>query len=432
MEALVIAAGDGTRMGNGIPKVLLEINGITLLEHHINSLKSLGVKKIHLVLGYKKDEVIDFLKRKKLSSEVNVIYNPHWEKGNAYSILAAKDYIDGPFILVMGDHYYNPESIKGLLQINADFVIVVDSEPRYIDIDEATKIKVKNGRVADIGKNLTDFDAVDAGIFLLSPSVFGLIEDVIRKGGDSWNDVKREWIKRKSMTLYDIKGAIWYDIDTPEDLKKINEILKAKAFKKARDGIVSRYLNRTISKRISKLLVKTPLTPNMITLISFFLGITGGFFFAFGSRWALIVGGLLVQLSSIIDGCDGEVARLKKLSTKYGAFFDSVLDRVADGVIIFGMACGFYRMTGDFYIWPLSLFALLGTFLVSYTESRYESLFKRPLVRTGEIPAKRDTRLFLCMLAGLFNIIPFILAITGLLGFAESIRRLFLALPEEN
>jgi len=142
------------------------------------------------------------------------------------------------------------------------------------------------------------------------------------------------------------------------------------------------------------------------------------------------MGGLLIQISSIVDGCDGEIARLKGLSSAYGAWLDSVLDRWADAAVITGMAWGTYHQFG-WIIWPLAMIALAGSLSVSYTETRYEALFRKPLNRSKEIPAKRDVRLFFFMLGGIFNLIPHAFLIVSTLSFAEVLRRLLLSTAEE-
>ena len=430
MDALIIAAGDGTRMGNSKPKILLNINNKSLLEYHINTLTKLGIKKIYLVLGYKKEMVEDFIKSKGLSRRVKVIYNPDWEKGNAFSVLAAESHIKGDFLLVMGDHYYELEPLKGITRIRTDFAMVVDSEPLHIDIPEATKVRIKNGRVIGIGKRLKKFDTIDAGIFICSPSIFDFIKKSLKEGESTWNDVKRDWILDNPVTLYDVKGGLWYDIDTPEDLARIRNLIEKRTLWKPRDGIISRYLNRPISIRISNLFAKTPITPNQVTMLSFFIALISAFLFGLGYRAALIFGGISAQISSIIDGCDGEVARIKGMSSPFGAYLDSVLDRWADGLIIFGMAFGYSILHSSISIWPIALLALLGSISVSYTESKFESLFGKPLLLSWGLPVKRDSRLFLFMLGGLFNIIPLILVIVGSLGIIESLRRLLLLIPQ--
>ena len=93
------------------------------------------------------------------------------------------------------------------------------------------------------------------------------------------------------------------------------------------DGYVSRYINRRISDPIAKLLVWTRITPNQISITSLVLAVFS--FLSFIYNWN-IAAGLLAQLSSVIDGVDGSLARLKGMSSEFGGFLDSILDRYAD------------------------------------------------------------------------------------------------------
>jgi len=134
----------------------------------------------------------------------------------------------------------------------------------------------------------------------------------------------------------------------------------------------------------------------------------------------------MAQITSVIDGCDGEVARLKHATSKYGAWFDAVLDRAADVAIITGMTYGLLSGTGQPLVWILGTVALTASLLISYSEARYESAFGRKMPSSGiAVPAKRDARLFLVMLGGLLNQVLLTLIVLGFLGTSEVARRLW-------
>ena len=95
---------------------------------------------------------------------------------------------------------------------------------------------------------------------------------------------------------------------------------------KATDGIVSRYLNRPVSLWVTRWVIDTDLSPNQMTLLAATVGFTGiALVLAWGTR-GLIPGALLVQLQSILDGCDGEISRLKYIRSRTGEWLDQVLD----------------------------------------------------------------------------------------------------------
>ena len=137
----------------------------------------------------------------------------------------------------------------------------------------------------------------------------------------------------------DVTGLLWKDVDTPRDLEKARKLywrILRKELTKPGDGLVSRYLNRQISSRISTALYRRRLyiDPNIISIASFLICVCGAVFLALRS---LLIGGLLIQASSIIDGVDGELARLFKRVSRFGALLDSFLDRLADLSVIMGL-----------------------------------------------------------------------------------------------
>ncbi len=225
------------------------------------------------------------------------------------------------------------------------------------------------------------------------------------------------------MKAFDISDKYWLDVDDNSALKNAKSLLFEK-LKKNTDGPVSRILNRPISIKISELLLKTKITPNEISLISFIIALFGALFFYFGDYFSLVIGGILVHLSSIIDGCDGEVARLKLVETKYGGWFDAVLDRYADAIIIFGMIHGHWILHNDIIIWTIGFMALMGSFLNSYTADKYDTIFRKRIKEINGMRMGRDVRLFLIFIGALSNQILITLAILAIISNFESIRRL--------
>ncbi len=109
------------------------------------------------------------------------------------------------------------------------------------------------------------------------------------------------------------------------------------------EGYVDRYFNRTCSKWITRALLQTPLTPNGVTYLATAVGLLAGAVFAMGGYAAGVVGALLFQLSSVLDCCDGEVARLKFLESPFGEQLDVALDNVVHVGLYAGMAWAAYH-----------------------------------------------------------------------------------------
>ncbi len=429
MTGIILAAGEGSRMNNpdGPPKVLMELWGQTLLEHTLNTLTSLGISRCIVVGGYRGEEIEQFILRKGLHRrmDLRVVYNDRWQEGNASSILAARPYLtDDRFVVVMGDHLFDPSGLQGFLKVRGDFVGVFDSNPRFVDITEATKARSRRGHVVALSKDLTEYKYVDTGLFICSQRIFPFIEECLADGVGTFNEVKRRWVAQGHILhIFDCQGAFWMDVDTPEDLARAREIMKNRLLK-PRDGIVARWLNRRLSIPVSRWLVRhTFLTPNQITFGVFILSVVAAMMFGWGSGIPVVLAGLLAQVASVLDGCDGEVARLRQMASPHGAWLDAVLDRWADALLIGGMTWGAWRVLEQPWVWPLGFLGLAGTLMISYSEARYEGAF-RETPRFGDgILAKRDVRLFLMMLGGVTGHLALALALLAILTLAESLRR---------
>ena len=149
---------------------------------------------------------------------------------------------------------------------------------------------------------------------------------------------------------------------------------------------------------MARLLAKTRVTPNQVSWAAFGIAILSFISFVLGQN---IIGGLLVQLSSIVDGVDGDLARLKGMCSTFGGFLDSVLDRYVDILIVLGLTL--WSVSHETYpgIWLASFAAIAGTFCIAYTRARivfeHQHLFDKGLKSF----AARDIRLFLIMLGGI-------------------------------
>jgi hypothetical protein len=109
-------------------------------------------------------------------------------------------------------------------------------------------------------------------------------------------------------------------------------------------GLVSRVLNTKISFRLTRyLLVKLPFTPNMITLLAGFVGLMGAFFISTGTYENVLLGFLLAQAQSILDGCDGELARLRFQQTVLGEWLDTIVDDLLNLAIVLAVGVALWR-----------------------------------------------------------------------------------------
>ena len=417
---VILAAGEGARLGVGL-KPLARVGGVTLLERSIATLRRAGIERVVVVAGHAKEELKGFVARKRL--DVEVVDNDDFALGNGSSALVGGRAAGGRFVLVMVDHVFDPDEIHRVLANEAPFVAAVDRTPRFCDVDECTKVRLDGSRVVAVGKQMEAYDAVDAGLFVCDASVLGAAERALAAGEGTWNDVKRRCLAEGAeIVAVDLEGAFWLDVDTPEERARAERLLVQRAAGKAWDGAVSRWINRPVSRPISRVLIRTGMSPNAVTVLAFALAIAGAGAIAAGAMWplAMVAGGLLVQLASIVDGVDGEVARASLRESEAGEFLDTVLDRVADGAVIAALAVA----AGGQTAWIVAAAALFGSLAVPFVKAAFHRSFGRPLpAPPSRVGAGRDLRLLLAALSAV-TLMPLVgLVALALVTNLEAARR---------
>ena len=435
MKCLIIAAGRGSRLSSkGNSKPLIPLLGLPLIERCILTARKGGMNDFYVVTGYEGEKVRRDLDRfgRGRNIQITHIINEEWEKGNGISVLKARDLIKEPFILLMADHLFNYSILDGLKreQISEDEIILaVDhhiESNKLVDIDDVTKVLVEDNKITAIGKNISNYNAYDTGIFLCSSAIFPAIKKSSSKGDDSLSGGIRILSGCGYVKTFDIQDKYWIDVDDEKTFSKAENLLISN-LKKTSDGPVSRYLNRPLSIRLTRMLLNTNITPNHISIFSFILSLLGTVFFFLGGYINLMIGGILAQISSIIDGCDGEIARLKFKATEFGGWFDAVLDRYGDAFLLFGLTYHVYLTDSTFLYIIIGFLAIIGTFMNSYTADKYDGLMQKKLIpgrhyfRIG-----RDVRTFIIFLGALVNQPLLILIVIALLTNAENVRRVLI------
>jgi 1L-myo-inositol 1-phosphate cytidylyltransferase / CDP-L-myo-inositol myo-inositolphosphotransferase len=389
VEAVILAAGEGSRLGRS-SKPLAEVAGLTLLERTVASVRTAGITRVVVVVGHAKEAVAEFVSRRGL--DVELVTNDRFSIGNGSSAVAGGQVVGERFLLMMCDHLVEPDAIARMVASTGAFAAAVDTCPSYCDIDDATKVRVRDGAVVAVARDLDAWDAVDAGIFVCDRSVVETAEHALAAGEGTWNAVKRRWIMQgRRLEAVDLTGCFWIDVDTPGDARRAEKLIVTRAASKPRDGVVSRRLNRPLSRSISLLLIRGGASPNAVTAASFALTLVAATAVGMGSRSsvALVAGGLLVQLASVVDGCDGEVARATLCASSHGAFLDSVLDRVGDVVLLAALAGAAGAGTAT---WTALAAALVGCLFVPYVKAAFEAT-ARTSFPTSRLSFGRDARM---------------------------------------
>ena len=432
MKCLILAAGKGTRLAaRGDSKPLVSLLGLSLIERTILTAQSCGLTEFYVVTGYNGPKLKDFLEKlsRRRNLKIDCVINDEWEKDNGLSVLKAKELLDDNFIMLMVDHLFDKDIVVKLKQQQiqeGEVILAVDSNINsngLVDIDDVTKVLAEDGKIINIGKNMTEYNAFDTGIFLCSPSIFTAIETSIARNNDSTlsGGIRVLAEGRKARAL-DVTDCFWMDLDDERAFCNAQKYL-LNTLTKLSDGPVSRYLNRPVSAKIARHLVKTNITPNQVSFVSFFLCVIAAALFFEGSVFTLLAGGVLAQIASIIDGCDGEIARLKYQITDFGGWFDAVLDRYADAFLLFGLTYHLFAPTGNLLHLCIGFLAIIGSFMNSYTADKYDGLMKK-MGGTTRFRMGRDVRMFIIFLGALINQPFLILVLIAVFMNVENIRRI--------
>ncbi|MBU0581100.1 MAG: CDP-alcohol phosphatidyltransferase family protein [Candidatus Margulisbacteria bacterium] len=203
-------------------------------------------------------------------------------------------------------------------------------------------------------------------------------------------------------------------------MKPTKEELKRCVSDHPDEGLVGTLLIRKISIRITKHVARTNLTPNQITFISFLIGMAAAYLISTAVWKNMVVGGILVILSYVFDNVDGEIARLKGLGSKKGAFIDEILDRIKEGILFFTIALALYKQTNNYLAWVfgfIALFSVLMTNIIIQASGKLDKTalrsmheefflikaFKRLRIKQSFFTLGIDIQLFIIALGAILN-----------------------------
>ena len=241
MKALILAAGVGKRLKANVPKILLKVGNKSLLERHYENLLNLGIKNIGIVIGYKSNQLTNFIKKIDIKKNIKIFRNSRYKLGSIVSLVCAGKffYTKGDLIFMDGDVFYDKKVLKKLINSKKKNCLLIDR--KFEKGEEPVKVCIKNNKIFDFGKIVNqdfDFQGESVGFFKFSnKSSIKLLEaaKVIMKSNKNamYEDVIQQIIKKKKVHIdfENITSLPWVEIDFKKDLilakkiilKQINE-----------------------------------------------------------------------------------------------------------------------------------------------------------------------------------------------------------------
>ena len=384
-HAIIVAGGrciDGTDLSSITTK---ELVGVPQLNRLIIVAQRAGINNFTIITDSDNYHALDNVETdKRIEAKIS------WHKKGDKIRLGAEHYL-----VLQSNLVITPESLRELIDqkiAKNDFLILVDQT-------DNPSLNLKNGKVE--GSFTSSGEAI--GAFVAS----GRELKKTINSPDSLGEFVADKLSSSARVKYlQITGGYWYHLNgSEESFARAKDILFSNVGKTA-TGWVSRKINSKFSLPTSRQLVKTSLTPNMISVLLNVIGMLSGVFLALGHP---VWGCFFLYVATVLDRCDGEVARVKLMETKTGQWVDTISDQFTVLSFFIGLTIGYYRVSDSNLAIVFGLFNLFVFFfflawsfyylanytgsgsLVSYfTVDKYEDnpslvrrfiLFLRPLSR---------------------------------------------------
>jgi 2-aminoethylphosphonate-pyruvate transaminase len=219
---LILAAGKGVAVADeSIPNSLATVGDQPLIARTLALLDQIGIKKIAITIGWQGAE----LKRAIAAStripahvkrNITFFENPAWDRPNGLSVQAARPFLTEPVLLVMADQIAAPSLLRQLIALPPTgdrTVLCVDRDlARVFDIEDATKVGLSGDAVTAIGKELRQYQAVSAGLFVMSPSLLAALDSLPEP---SLTQGVQAAASRGLVIAHDVGRQLWQDVDSP-------------------------------------------------------------------------------------------------------------------------------------------------------------------------------------------------------------------------
>jgi phosphatidylglycerophosphate synthase/CTP:molybdopterin cytidylyltransferase MocA len=354
-QALILATHTVTIGGRDKPLALVRSGGIPLIKRTLLTCKREGVRRFVVVHA-------DAAVRRAVESDpqlaaldITWVRNAERPAEDGYSLLLARAHLRGDFFVVPADRVFAPEILGRLLEEPLDGITLA---VRRSDADaqaEPTGLATGGRALLDAAEEI----ATEGGVLTLPRAIHRLAE-------------------QGRMRVADVATAFSQDLHTRSGRKQAQGLL-IKALRKSVDGIIARHINRRFSLAMSRWLMNTSVRPNHVTAFSLAVSIAAAFAAAAATASApvwLAVGAVLWQLASMLDGIDGELARLKFAESKIGEWFDTLTDDVGKFAFFIGSGVGISAVTGQ------SVWLALCVIAVGVQMTLAINLYRK-LLRTG-------------------------------------------------
>lgn len=411
-----------------IPVALASISGVALLKRIVLDLRRAGINKIIVVLD-KPDEKIELLLARR---EIGILPRYMTEDGWSKSVLEGRG---EDALLLDADRLYDFRTFAALAATRLSDIkalISIDLNAPDAPREPERRFTVYDGKLIDnnfVGER--NLSANQVGAYALNHQ---LLEEFIALGREQSYQAARKLVARDEAMYFDVGNGFVQPIASQRDVRAAEKRILRYVWKET-DGIHA-HANKRLALPIIKLFLKTPITPNMISVAGVFVSIAAGYFFSRGSYPYFVLGAVVSYISALFDHFDGSVARLKNMESGFGAYFEQVCDFAYYFSFAIGVTLGLYRESGSqtyLYLGAALIFgAMVGLLTISYqrkvfasnpsqlgaqAQRKLEDNKRNPVYRFGRNTyffAKRPVMPYYVFFFAVLDMLPFILFMAAL------------------
>lgn len=238
-QTVILAAGTGTRLAahGAVPKPLMAVGGVPLVLHALDHARAAGCTEAVIVIGHEANRVRAAIEALRHPLAITFVTTPDPSMPNGVSLLASEPVTHPRFFLQMVDHLFAEPTLANLAArpfgIGEAGRVLVDRAPVNLDLDDATKVQLRGSMVTAIGKGLVEWDAIDAGCFVLTHAVYGALRRAPANEPRSVSSGMRQLVIDGALGAVDVDGVEWMDVDTPADRLAAERLLAAAAARRA-------------------------------------------------------------------------------------------------------------------------------------------------------------------------------------------------------
>ncbi|MFA5625256.1 MAG: CDP-alcohol phosphatidyltransferase family protein [Bradymonadales bacterium] len=267
----------------------------------------------------------------------------------SHYVLAADDKIETPEVISYDDNG----------DFDADALAAACGESSFFFTSVRSMLSRQLFDVLPLEESQIQHKTENTGIYFLHPERFSSLSNV----------AAIEAALQSVESTYEVDAGLFHRIKEKKDVAEAQKILTRslkKPLGRESDGLVAYFINRPMSLQISRFLANSFVTPNMITALGLLVGLIGAACVGVGSYGFMVAGVILWQTSSMLDGVDGELARMRLSPSHSGEWFDTVVDDIINVSFLIGLGHGVSVVYGHslYFILALCVGAFMSFMLI--------------------------------------------------------------------